>query len=236
MHEGHFMIIAIDGPAGAGKSTVAKELAQRLGISYLDTGAMYRALTLKALRQRVNLEDGQELITLAQETSIDLKSNHHTSLNVLLDNEDVTEQIRSQEVTNNTFYIARVPGVREILVKWQRKIGEIQDVIAEGRDVGTVVFPQATRKFYLDAKFEERAKRRIEELRFQGKNVDDLCLKKELKERDEKDLTRSVGPLKKADYAVCIDSTHLSIEEVVEKMCGYLNFNGSSDISKEHNS
>ncbi len=210
-------IVTIDGPAGAGKSTVAKQVAAALSLAYLDTGAMYRALTLKAIRQDVNLEDEDALVVLAGQTTIDLE-NHASSVKVLLDEEDVSEAIRTIEVTNKTFYVARAPRVRAIMVEWQRAIGEKKGVVVEGRDVGTVVFPQATNKFYLDADLTERSRRRIEELRAKGNDVDADKLTAELEERDNKDKTRSVGPLKKADDAVVIDSTHLSIDEVVQEM------------------
>ena len=215
-------VIAIDGPAGSGKSTVAKELARRLGFAYLDTGAMYRALTLKALRKKTNLEDESALIKLASTTIIDLDMDEKKSLQVTLDGENVTEAIRTLEVTNNTFYIARAAGVREFMVKRQREIGSRKNVVVEGRDIGTVVFPKATKKFYMDADFKERAKRRIEELKAKGKDVNDKAIAEDLKERDTKDLTRKVGPLKKADDAIVIDSTHLSIDDVVEKILGFL--------------
>jgi len=216
------IIIAIDGPAGAGKSTIAKQLARCLGISYLDTGAMYRALTLKALRESIPLENEDELVALAQRSSIDLRGDVKAGLKVFLDGEDVSEEIRSLEVTNHTFYIARTKGVREIMAEWQRSIGQKKDIVAEGRDIGTVVFPHATNKFYLDADFEERAKRRILELKEKGKDVDAEKLSADLKERDTKDFTRKVAPLKKADDAVVIDSTHLSIDEVVEKILEHI--------------
>lgn len=224
MSDKKMQIVTIDGPAGAGKSTVAKRLAERLNLAYLDTGAMYRALTLKAIRQNVNLEDEAALVILARQTKIDLE-NHTTSVKVLLDGEDVSEDIRTLEVTNKTFYVARAPRVRGIMVEWQRVIGGRRGVVVEGRDAGTVVFPQATNKFYLDAKVEERSRRRIDELREKGKEVDAHQLTVELKERDNKDLTRSVGPLKKADDAVFIDSTHLGIDEVVEEMMKHIKGN-----------
>lgn len=215
-------MITIDGPAGAGKSTVAREIARRLGIFFLDTGAMYRALTLKVLRQGVDLEDEDQLVEAVRETKIDFGRYPDGKVKVLLDAQDVTEEIRTMEVTNKIFYIARAPRVRAIVVKWQRDIGSKRSVVAEGRDVGTVVFPKATHKFYLDADPEERSRRRIKELREKGQAVDAGNLKKELEERDHKDLTRRVGPLKRAEDAVVIDSTHLCADEVVEAMLGYI--------------
>jgi len=214
------IVVTLDGPAGAGKSTIAKALAKRLGFSYLDTGAMYRALTLKAMRCQVNLEDENALVGLAQQTKIDLTGNAQTGLKIILDGQDVSEEIRTVAVTNNTFYIARAPKIRAIMVEWQRQVGANNNVVVEGRDIGTVVFPRARFKFYLDADFSERARRRIQEMRDKGKAIDEEQMKADLQERDTKDFTRSVGPLKKADDAVVIDSTNLSIEQVVEKICG----------------
>ncbi len=210
------VVIAIDGPAGAGKSTVAKEVAKRLGFVYLDTGAMYRSLTLKALRNRVDLNDEPQLVDLARKTNIDLQMSESHCLKVLLDGDDVTEDIRTPEVTNNTFHIARLAGVREVMVERQRLIGEQSNVVAEGRDIGTVVFPCAYRKFYLDANFEERAKRRVKEMQAKGGLVEAVHVQNDLQERDTKDFTRKVGPLKKADDAIVIDSTLMSIPEVVQ--------------------
>jgi cytidylate kinase len=216
------LIITLDGPAGAGKSTVAKGLAKRLGISYLDTGAMYRALTLKALRLKINLEDEEALAALAQKTVIDFKEMPDGSLHVTLDGEDVAEAIRTLEVTNNTFYAARAGGVRELMVQWQRAIGHHHAIVTDGRDQGTVVFPSATYKFYVDAHFEERARRRYKELEMAGKQVDLEQLKKEIQDRDYKDFTRKVGPLKKAEDAIVIDSTGCSVEETVDKIMTYI--------------
>ncbi len=215
------MIIAIDGPAGAGKSSVAKQLAKILKVSYLDTGAMYRALTLKALREKINLEDEDALLKLAHKTHIDLEAKND-GLKIFLDGKDVSEEIRSLEVTNNTFYIARAGKVREVMVNWQRDIGGKKSLVAEGRDIGTVVFPNATMKFYLDATVEERCRRRVEELRAKGKIVDASKLMIEIKERDEKDFTRKVGPLKKAGDAVFIESSKMSVDQTVQELLKYI--------------
>jgi len=216
------MIITIDGPAGAGKSTVAKAVAGRLRFSYLDTGAMYRALTLKAMREQVPLDDEARLVALAGRTTIRLRGIPPQPTQVFLDDADVSQDIRHVEVTNNTFYIARAPRIREIMVAWQRQIGRNADLVVEGRDIGTVVFPGAEYKFYLDADFNERAGRRLRELQEKGKDVDDIRLKGELYERDRKDYTRTVGPLKKADDAVLIDSTYLTVEQVVDQILGHI--------------
>ena len=210
-------VITIDGPAGAGKSTVAKRLAKELGYSYVDTGAMYRALTLKAMLESVDLLNEDLLVALAKKTVIDME-NCADGIKVLLDQVDVSKEIRSIEVTNNTHYIASAPKVRAIMVQWQRDIGGRKNIVVEGRDVGTVVFPKATYKFYLDANLDERSKRRIQELQEKGNQVEAEILKLEMKQRDEKDITRKVGPLKQARDAVFIDSTHLSIDEVVNKI------------------
>jgi len=216
------MIIAIDGPAGAGKSTIAQNLAHRLKIQYLDTGAMYRALTLKALKAAVPLDDPSRLVELARATQIRLEGIPPSPTVVLLDGRDVSQEIRTPEVTNHTFYIAREPLVREIMVEWQRQIGRQSDLVVEGRDIGTVVFPQATYKFYLDANFNERASRRIKELREKGVAVDDQRLKAELQARDHKDFTRAVGALKIAADAVVIDSTSMSVPEVVDTILQHI--------------
>jgi len=212
------MIITIDGPAGAGKSTVAKHLAKLLNISYLDTGAMYRALTLKALRQGLNLEDEDALANLAQKTKIDFADDGQGGLKILLDGNDVSEDIRSLEVTNNTFYAARAPKVREILVEWQKALGQKHSIVGEGRDLGTVVFPKATYKFYLDADANERCERRIRELKEQGKVFDEATLRKDLMERDQKDFSRAVGPLKKSSDMIIVDSTGLTVEQTSQKI------------------
>ena len=215
------LVIAIDGPAVSGKSTVSKLVAKSLGVTYIDTGAMYRALTLKAMRLGINLKDETALKGLAKNTNIDLKEASGV-LRVYLDGEDVASLIRTPELTNNVKYIARVPGVRGEMVRLQRTIGERRGAALEGRDIGTVVFPDADYKFYLDADPDERAGRRYKELTESGQAVDFEDIKKDVIARDESDMKRPVGALKKASDAILIDTTKLSINEVVEKILSYV--------------
>lgn len=218
-------VIAIDGPAGAGKSTVAKGLAKKLQFSYLDTGAMYRSLTLKAMRNNVDLSDEDALEALAKQTVIDLEDSPD-GVKILLDGEDVSEDIRTVEVTNNTFYVARAPKVREVMVQMQRSIASKKSVVVEGRDTGSVVFPNATHKFYLDAHVNERVDRRHKELAEKGKEVDEKTLATEMKERDHKDQTREAGPLIVAEGAVVVDTTDLNVDQTVEKLYKHIQSHG----------
>jgi len=214
-------IIAIDGPAGSGKSTISKMLAAKLGLLYIDTGAMYRALTLKAMRLALNLEDAEVLTALARTTNIDLV-NSNGALNVFLDGEEVSGLIRTPELTNNVKFIARVPGVRKEMVRLQRLIGERSGAVLEGRDIGTVVFPDADYKFYLDADLDERARRRHKELVDTGQRIVLDTIKSDVVARDESDMKRSVGALKVADGAIVVDTTHLSIDGVFNKLISYI--------------
>jgi cytidylate kinase len=209
--------IAIDGPAGSGKSTVAKKVAVQLGYTYLDTGAMYRAITLKALRTKTSLEDEIALKKLTEQSTIELKMSGD-ELKIYLDGQDVSRAIRRPEVTENAFYIARTREVRKLLVAQQQQMGKGGGVVAEGRDMTTVVFPQAEVKIYLTASLEERAKRRYLELLQQGVKAELKKVKEEIAERDEKDMTRKDGPLKKIPSAYEIDTTHLAIDQVVERI------------------
>ncbi len=214
--------MTIDGPAGAGKSTVARKLADRLQFAYLDTGAMYRAVTFKALRRNVNLEDEEVLLAMMKETSIDFDLGEDGSLIVLLDREDVTHEIRSVEVTENTFLVARIPRLRAVMVERQREIGGRKDIVVEGRDTGTVVFPNAAKKFYLDADFKVRVARRNIEMKQRGMPVAEKTLEDDLRNRDHKDCTRDVGPLKAADDALVIDTTNLTIDQVVDTLARHV--------------
>lgn len=212
------MIIAIDGPAGAGKSTVARLIAQKLGFLYIDTGAMYRALTLKVLEQNINLADTSRIIESAKASRIDLRNNPDGSLKVFLDDKDVTVQIRQPFITKSVSLIAKIRGVREVMAELQRKLGKQASAVLDGRDIGTVVFPDADKKFYIDANFKERVNRRLKELKGLGQDVTFADIEADLSNRDTIDSKREFAPLKKADDAVYIDTTDMSIEEVVEKV------------------
>jgi cytidylate kinase len=214
-------VIAIDGPAGAGKSTVAKAVARALHYFYLDTGAMYRALTLKALIEQVDLDNEEMLFQLARHTHIDLQETAD-GLHVFLDHSDVTERIRSVEVTNTTSKVAAKPKVRSIMVEWQRKIASERNIVIEGRDTGTVVFPDASYKFYLDADLAERARRRATELRAKGTYIEEEELIHQINERDHKDMNRSSGPLKKAADAIVIDTTDLSVDATASRILQHI--------------
>jgi len=210
------MIIAIDGPAGAGKSTVARTIAKELGFLYIDTGAMYRALTLDILRRKIDIKDEPRIIAAARRVNIDLINNPDGFLKVLLDGEDVSRQIREPQITRFVSDIAKIGQVRQVMLKLQREFGQRSSCVLDGRDIGTVVFPDADRKFYLDANSKERVRRRHEELRGLGQEVTFAEIELDLRNRDTIDSTREVAPLKKADDAVYIDTTKMSIQEVIE--------------------
>lgn len=218
------LIIAIDGPAGSGKSTVSKLVAKKLGCTYIDTGAMYRALTLKALNTATNLKDQKALVRLSAQSKIDLKNYDDGGIKVFLDGREVSREIRTLPVTNNISYLARTPGVRANMVKLQRKLGKNGWAVLEGRDIGTVVFPKADCKFYLDASIKERARRRYRELKEAGEKVSLKNLEQEIKIRDTHDKTRKVAPLKIAEDAICIDTTNLTINKVVNMILNQINF------------
>lgn len=209
--------IAIDGPAAAGKSTVAKITAEKLSYLYIDTGAMYRALTYKALGHEIDLERQDQLVSVLRETDIQLKPTDKGQL-VFVDGKNVTEEIRSQEVTNSVSIIAKHPQVRQEMVARQQKLAEQGGVVMDGRDIGTHVLPDAEVKIFLIASVDERAERRHLENLKRGFSSDLEVLKLEIARRDKLDSEREAAPLKKAKDAVEIDTTSLSIQEVVDKI------------------
>jgi cytidylate kinase len=209
------IVVAIDGPAGAGKSTLARRIADKLGFVYVDTGAMYRSVALWALRNGTALSDMHRLEQLAREAHIEFAAGART---VLLNGEDVSEAIRAPEVGDAASKVSAIPAVRRALVAKQREMAENASVVMEGRDIGTVVFPDATVKFYLDADPDVRAGRRVEELVAAGEAVSGEAVAEGLRARDERDRTRAASPLMQAPDAVYLDSSSLDIDEVEAAM------------------
>lgn len=207
-------VVAIDGPGGAGKSTIAKLLAKKLNYLHLDTGAMYRAVTLAALKRNLNFSQEKDLIKLAEDISIDFDEKGEIYLN----GRNVSEEIRSQEVNKYVSQTAAVKGVREVLVEKQQQLARANKVVMDGRDITTVVLPEADHKFFLTASLDERAKRRYEEVKSKGKKANFEEVKASIARRDKLDSEREYSPLKQAGDAVLIDTTNLTIDEVLKKM------------------
>lgn len=209
--------IAIDGPAAAGKSTVAKKIAEKLAYIYIDTGAMYRTLTYKAINQDINVEDEKKLVQLLNNTVIKLKQTEQGQ-KVLMDDEDVTEEIRGNQVTRTVSIVSKHQGVREEMVRRQQQFGKEGGVVMDGRDIGTHVLPNAEVKIFLLASVDERAKRRHAENLSKHIPSDFESLKIEIAQRDKLDSEREIAPLQKAEDAIELDTTNLSIDEVVSQI------------------
>lgn len=211
------MIVAVDGPAGSGKGTITKRIEEELGFLNLDTGATYRCVALQALRNGLNLKDEKEIIEIANNIDIKIDNTGEKDI-ILLNGEDVSKEIRTKEVTSIVSQISSIIPVREKMVEIQRKLAKGKNIIVEGRDIGTVVFPNAEIKIYLDATEEVRAKRRYEENTQNGIDMTYEEVLENVKIRDYNDMHKPYGALKKAEDSVVIDSTNLTIEEVVEKI------------------
>lgn len=206
--------IAIDGPAGAGKSTIAKQIASKLNIEYIDTGAMYRALTLKVLQLKLNPKNQNDVVTAIIDTNIDFKNN-----SIYLDDINVDEEIRENIINNNVSFVAKVKEVRDAMVIMQQELSKMKSVIMDGRDIGSIVLPDADFKFFITATVDERANRRYKELISKGEaDISLEQIKKEIENRDEIDTTREIAPLIQTQDACKIDTTNMTINECVEKI------------------
>ena len=212
------LVIAVDGPAGAGKSTIAKLIADKLNINYIDTGAMYRAVTYKCLQNNIDINNEEEVINIAKECDIDFKDN-----NIYLNGNILKDEIRTMEVSNNVSNVAKIKEVRYLMVDIQRNIGKMSSVILDGRDIGSYVFPDADYKFFLVATPEERGNRRYKELINKGYDVNLEEIIKDIIKRDEIDSNREFAPLVKAEDAIEIDTTGKNIDEVVNSVLSKIN-------------
>ncbi len=211
-------VVAIDGPAGAGKSTLARGLAEALGLTYVDTGAMYRAVAWKALHLGADLDDPEALGRLALRMRVSFKRRAKGAQRVLADGVDVTDAVRTPEVTQTASVVAAAPGVRHALVRRQRSLGRTGGVVMEGRDIGTVVFPKADVKFFIDASVEERARRRYKEMKAKDAGVSLKAIEDAIRRRDHRDRNRKDSPLRPAPDAHVVDTTRLSQEQVLKKL------------------
>ncbi len=210
-------IVSIDGPAGAGKSSTARAVAKKLGFAFLDTGAMYRAATWRVMNAGLDWKDTDALVDSTRAMDLEIRETPAGQV-VRVDGTDVTEAIRTPEVTRNIYRLDQIPAVRRQLVELQRRFGDAQPTVAEGRDIGTVVFPQAACKVYMDASIEERAKRRALEMEAKGMVVDLEALQQEIAQRDEASMTRADSPLRPAEDSVHLDTTGKSFESVVDEV------------------
>jgi len=210
-------VVAIDGPAGAGKSTVARRAAQQLGYAFLDTGAMYRAATWWAMDQEIDLDDPEALAEAVRRMPLEMREQDGQQ-RVIVDGRDVTQAIRSPEVTRRIDKLAGLPGVRVHLVARQRAAGACGPTVVEGRDIGTVVFPKAKCKIYMTASLDERARRRAVDLEAQGRTVDLDAVREEIRARDNESLTRRESPLRRAEDAILVDTTSMTLDQVIDRI------------------
>lgn len=215
-------VITIDGPSGSGKGTISRMLADKLGWHLLDSGAIYRVLAVASLHHNFGPQDEESLVALATDLDVKFIANEETGLtHVILEGEDVTMAIRTQEVANQASKVAALPRVREALLRRQRAFREMPGLVADGRDMGTVVFPDAQAKIFLTAGPEERARRRFKQLQEKGMDANMEALVTEIRERDERDMNRSAAPLRPAEGSLMLDSTSMSIEDVLDEVLQY---------------
>lgn len=219
------VIITVDGPSGAGKGTLCYALAEKLGFDFLDSGAIYRITALDALKKQVNLENEDAVAEVGRNLNVQFVPDNG-EVNVILDGENVGDQIRTAEAGQNASKVAAFPKVREALLQRQRDFACEKGLVADGRDMGTIVFPEAQVKLFLDASAEERAKRRVKQLQLKGFNANFEQILGEIKERDYRDRNRAVAPLVPAKDALVLDSTHLSIDEVIRQALEYISSKG----------
>ena len=219
------VIITVDGPSGAGKGTLCYALAEKLGFDFLDSGAIYRITALDALKKQVNLENEDAVAEVGRNLNVQFVPDNG-EVHVILDGENVGDQIRTAEAGQNASKVAAFPKVREALLQRQRNFACEKGLVADGRDMGTIVFPEAQVKLFLDASAEERAKRRVKQLQLKGFNANFEQILGEIKERDYRDRNRAVAPLVPAKDALVLDSTHLSIDEVIRQALGYISSKG----------
>ena len=219
------VIITVDGPSGAGKGTLCYALAEKLGFDFLDSGAIYRITALDALKKQVNLENEDAVAEVGRNLNVQFVPDNG-EVNVILDGENVGDQIRTAEAGQNASKVAAFPKVREALLQRQRDFACEKGLVADGRDMGTIVFPEAQVKLFLDASAEERAKRRVKQLQLKGFNANFEQILGEIKERDYRDRNRAVAPLVPAKDALVLDSTHLSIGEVIRQALEYISSKG----------